>query len=222
MVLKSRAIKLNRLEDHWQVELEADDTDEPPAGQCLILALPSPQALALLKDSALLDGIDPAVRQKSGAVEYAPTLAVMLRGTATKPDWQGIQLRDKTLSWISDDTDKRPPESRGATGGPRIFLLHGSPTFSREWQDGELEEATRRMVARAGEFVGGWITSLPERQMHRWRFASVPKGVEEVPWLRDGGAGGKPPLYVCGDAFLGAKIEGAYRSGQEVAREILR
>lgn len=219
--LKSRAVKLKRLEDHWQVELEAGDTDEPPAGKCLILALPAPQALALLKDSALLDGIDPSVRQKLEAVEYAPTLAVMLRGTATKPDWKGIQLRDKTLSWISDDTSKRSENNRGDAEATRIFVLHGSPEFSREWQDADLEKAADRMVARAGELVGDWITHLPERQIHRWRFANVPCGVDDAPYLQDGGREGVPTLYICGDAFLKAKIEGAYCSGLQVARELL-
>ena len=48
----------------------------------------------------------------------------------------------------------------------------------------------------------------------------MPTGVE--PWAglqlaREG----EPPLYVAGDAFLHAKVEGAYRSGEEVAKAIL-
>ena len=219
--LKSRAVALQSVDGHWEAELEGDTSGEAPAGRGLILALPSPQALALLKNSALLDGMDRSVREKLGAVEYAPTLAVMVRGAAAMPGWKGIQLKDKTLTWISDDTGKRPGGDQAQADGTRIFMLHGSPEFSREWQDGDLEEATRRMVARAGELVGGWITRLPDRQIHRWRFANVPRGVEEVPFLRDAGTKAGQPIYVCGDAFLGAKIEGAYRSGMEVARAII-
>ena len=76
------------------------------------------------------------------------------------------------------------------------------------------------MVARAGEIVGDWITHLPDRQVHRWRYANVPHGVEagtSLQLARDG----EPPLHVAGDAFLHAKIEGAYRSGEEAANAIL-
>ncbi len=218
--LNARAVALERVGDHWQVKLEGDETGEIPAARSLILALPTPQALVLLKDSALLDQIDPAVREKLEAVEYAPTLAVMVRGGASVQDWQGIQLRDKTLTWISDDTGKRRGGDQARADAARIFMLHASPEFSRQWQDADLEKATRLMVARAGELVGSWITLLPDRRIHRWRYANVPHGVADVPFLKNGVGAGHPPLYVCGDAFLGAKIEGAYCSGMKVAESI--
>ena len=76
------------------------------------------------------------------------------------------------------------------------------------------------MTARAGEIVGEWITRLPDRQLHRWRYASVPHGLDEWAGARLSRAG-KPALFLAGDAFLGGKIEGAYLSGQEVAKVIL-
>ena len=76
------------------------------------------------------------------------------------------------------------------------------------------------MVARAGEIVGGWITQLPDRQVHRWRYASVPHGLKDWAGLRLSRAG-DPALFLAGDAFLGAKIEGAFLSGREAAKVIL-
>ena len=149
--------------------------------------------------------------------ETAPTLAVLLRGPAPAPDWQGIQLRDATLSWLSDDTSKRLP---GEAGADRIFVLHGSGEFSRRWQDADLDEAARRMVARAGEIVGEWITRLPGRQVHRWRYASVPHTLEKAGFLRATGTLGAP-LFFAGDGFLKGKIEGACRSGMLLAKELL-
>ena len=219
--LQSKVLGVRWTGDHWQAEVEgAAPNDAAFTGRRLILALPVPQALALVEpvesmgSSPLLSGED---RRSLGGVETAPTLAVLLRGPAPAPDWQGIQLRDATLTWISDDTSKRLP---GADGADRIFVLHGSGEFSRQWQDADLDEAARRLVARAGEIVGEWITRLPGRQVHRWRYASVPHTLEQAPFLRATGTPGAP-LYFAGDGFLKGKIEGACRSGLLLARELL-
>lgn len=223
--LDSRVVRLRRDRDdrghlYWEAEVEgAPPGEPPPAAYKLVVTLPTPQTLALLEASGLHDSLDQGELAKLRAVEYAPTLAVLLRGVVPKTPWQGIQLRDKVLSWMSADTDKRPG-GVPAEGGTQTFVLHGSAEFSREWQDGDLDEAARRMVARAGEIVGGWITLLPDRQVHRWRFASVPQGVPRWAGLQLA-LDGEPPLYVAGDSFLGAKIEGAYCSGAEVAQAIL-
>ena len=205
--------------DHWEAEVEGAPTGEAAfTGRRLVLALPVPQALALLGTPETL-AAGPLVSgedlRRLREIETAPTLAVLLRGPAPAPEWQGIQLRDASLSWLSDDTSKRP-----ADGSDRIFVLHGGAEFSRQWQDGDLDEAARRLVARAGEIVGDWITRLPGRQVHRWRYASVPHTLEEVPFLRATGALGAP-LYFAGDGFLKGKIEGACRSGLLLAKELL-
>ena len=224
VLLDTRVLRLRRETDrqgrgYWQAEIEGRPADEPPtAGYTLALTLPTPQTLALLATSNLGDLLDPVPLAQLGAVEYAPTLAVLVRGTAPKTPWQGIQLKDHTLTWLSADTDKREG-GVPADGGPQIFVLHGSPDFSREWQDRDLDEAARRLVERAGEIVGDWITRLPDRQVHRWRYANVPHGVEAAATLQLAREG--PPIHVAGDAFLHAKVEGAYGSGQEAAKAIL-
>ena len=210
---------------YWRAEIEGAPADEEPvAARTVVLTLPVPQALDLLEDSRLIDGLDPDALNELKAVEVAPTLAVLLRGQAPRPEWKGIQLRDQTLSWIGADSDKRRGDADAAADASgdaeQVFVLHGSTEFSRRWQDGELEEAARLMTARAGEIVGEWITRLPDRQVHRWRYASVPRGLKDWAGVRLSRAG-EPALFLAGDAFLGAKIEGAYLSGQEVAKVIL-
>ena len=226
--LGARVTALRLVDDgrnhYWRAEIEgATPDDEPPAGRTLLLTLPVPQALELLEKSGLIDTLDPDSLHDLRAVEVAPTLAVLLRGVAPRPEWKGIQLRDATLSWIGADSDKRRGEEAPAPDAAemeQVFVLHASAEFSRKWQDGDLEEATRLMTARAGEIVGEWITRLPTRQTHRWRYASVPRGWDDFAGVRLNRAG-DPALFLAGDAFLGAKIEGAFLSGQEVAKVIL-
>ena len=218
----ARVVALAWVGGHWQARLEDGGVAE---GHRLLSTIPSPQALALLEaspDPGTQDALDPFVLSKLRAVEMAPSLAVLLRGDAPAPEWQGVQLRDGTITWIGADSDKRVPAV--PADGQRVFVVHGSGPFSREWQDRDLEEAADRMVARAGEIVGGWITTLPGRQVHRWRYSSVPHGLEHDAYLRNGAygeAGGRPPLYFAGDTFMGSKVEGAYCSGQAVAEAIL-
>lgn len=219
--MDTRVVRLCREADgqgkaYWLAESE---TGAVGAAYAAVLTCPTPQTLALLDDSGLSGGLDQEALAKLRAVEYAPTLAVLVRGDAAKTPWQGIQLRDKILSWIGADTSKREG-GVPMNGGRQVFVLHGSQEFSREQQDGDLEQAADLMVARAGEIVGGWITRLADRQVHRWRFANVPHGVESEAGLQLAGAGG-PPLYAAGDAFLEAKIEGAYRSGAGAAKIVL-
>ena len=210
--LGGRVASVQWLGDKWWVDVEGwPEGSELPVGRHLLLALPVPQALALIERPGNRKALDDRTRQALETVEVTPTLALLLRGESPAPGWQGIQLRDETLSWIGADSDKR-----GGDPAEKVFVLHASTDFSRRWQDADLEEAARRMVSRAGEIVGDWITRLPARQMHRWRFANVPHGLDEQAFLRAEGG-----LYFAGDAFLGAKIEGAYRSGQEAARAML-
>jgi predicted NAD/FAD-dependent oxidoreductase len=217
--------------DHWEAEVEDWPYHNwPLSGRRLVLALPVPQALALLGPPESLDAnplISHGALRQLRRVETAPALAVLLRGPAAAPEWRGIQLRDATLAWIGDDTSKRALGKDGeveappaASAGERIFVLHGSADFSRQWQDADLQEAARRMVARAGEIAGDWITRLPGRQVHRWRYASVPRTVEDLSAIRGTGGLGAP-LYFAGDAFLGGKIEGACRSGLVLGRELI-
>ena len=217
----ARAVALRWAGDHWQAQIEG--TPETVAGRRLLSTLPIPQALALFENTegpAAESALDPFILSKLHAVEMAPSLAVLLRGDAPAPKWQGVQMRDDTVTWVGADSDKR----EASADGKQVFVLHGSGPFSREWQDRSLDEAADKMVARAGEIVGDWITRLPERQVTRWRYSSVPHGLENDAYLRNGVFGeadGRPPVYFAGDTFLGSKIEGAWRSGHAVAAAIL-
>ena len=196
-------------EGGWQAVVEG--SDERFAAPRVLLTLPVPQALALFgEDGKDLEPVARAVLEKA---VYAPCITAMLRGPATRPDWKEIQFQgDKILTSISDDTSKR----EAPAPGQRIFVVHGYSDFSSEWQDRDLEEATRLMVTRAGEVVGDWITKLPDRQMHRWRYSSVPKRLEDRPFLRT-----EDGLFFAGDAFGDSKVEGAYHSGMEAAKAML-
>ena len=207
----------------WQVTCE--DGGEPVTGRALLLALPVPQALVLLETAG---GLPESALAPLRAVDLGPTLAVLCRlpadaGPAASA-WKGIQAHDRaeTVTWIGADYDKRPELAAAKDGGTRIFSLHGGPEFSRAHVDGDQAEVGRQIVARAAEMVGPWMADpRGETQVHRWRYAVVNRGFDadgtaecyEVP--NDAGR-----LLVAGDAFCGAKVEGAWRSGGAAGRQL--
>ncbi len=212
------ALRATAADGTWRVECEGGG--EPRSGRALLLAVPAPQALALLATAGLPEAAVSPLR----SVDLGPTLAVLRRVPAGAVPaalaWQGVQARDpaETVTWIGADSDKRLAPGEDF----RIFSLHGGPEFSRVNVDGDLAAAGEQIVARAAEMVGPWLADpRGETQVHRWRYAVVARGFDA-----DGAAGcyevpaAPAPLLVAGDAFCGAKIEGAWRSGGAAGRRL--
>lgn len=229
-------------EAHWEVTLENGETR---AGRALIVTLPVPQALALLETAPELTRNDAASLARLRVIEQRPCIALLRRvrprgdGTALpKHDWRGVQAReDVVLSWIGADWTKRTCPL--PADGSRVYVLHGSAGFSQRWVGGDLEEAARQMLARAADMVGSWIggdasSAFPasgnDQQIFVWQHAMVRRGFDDpsAPCFRlpttpteTAAAATVPPVIVAGDAFLGAKIEGAWRSGRAAAESLL-
>lgn len=228
----------------WEVTCEEDqDHGGEPLPRCsgrvLLLTMPVPQALALLETAVVADGggekISEAALAPLRAVNLGPTLAVLRRLPAdvvpppTALGWKGIQARDQaeTVTWIGADYDKR--SAAVENDGRRIFSLHGGPEFSRAHvDDQDLVDAGRQIVRRAAEMAGDWMADgRGETQVHRWCYANVIRGFDatgeaecyELPL--DALPTGAGRVLVAGDAFCGAKVEGAWRSGGAAAARLL-
>ena len=223
----------------WEVTL---DNGETRSGRALIVTLPVPQALALLETAPELTQ-DAATLAPLRGVVQSPCIALLRRvrpradGAALpEHDWRGVQAReDAVLSWISADWTKRTcplPDDGG-----RVYVLHGSAGFSQKWVAAdETAEAARLMLARAAEMVGSWIADPAftepgnSQRICVWPYALVRQGFGDpsapcfrLPMTAGEGAAAKnsPPLVLAGDAFLGAKVEGAWRSGRAAAESLL-
>ncbi len=174
----------------------------------LIVTTPVVQALKWITES-----LEPKVLEALQSVRYGPSICVVIRCEMAAPEWQGIQISPPhTLSWIADDTSRRrfdPPV--------RTIVMHGSAQFSAEWQDRNLEKAADAMLHAAEEIVGGQALGFSDRMVHRWRYALVTQGIPDHVFIA---SSLDPPVYFCGDAFAGAKVEGAWLSGQAVAAAI--
>jgi predicted NAD/FAD-dependent oxidoreductase len=111
------------------------------------------------------------------------------------------------IAWLADNTQK------GLNRGPGTVTLHAGPEFSRVHLEGDLEEAGRRLLAGAGEWLGAEVTAF---QVHRWRY-SHPRALHEAPFLR---LAGPVPVLLAGDAFGQPRVEGAALAGLAAAEAI--
>lgn len=181
----------------------------------LLLTPPAPQSLALIDQDVKL--AENNFIESLSSVRYSPCLCVAAEYQAAEPHWKGVQFQnDPVLSWAGNDSSRRG--SAACSSGSFVIILHAEAAFSERWQDGNLEEAGLRMLARAAETLGNWLATPQRYFIHRWRYAQVTSGYSETPFLK---TQADPPAYAVGDAFMGARIEGAYLSGLAAANDIL-
>ena len=195
------AFTLRRSGTGWAV---VDDTAREHHGDAVVLTTPVPQAFSFLIAAEL--EVPAGVR----AIDYARTLAllVVLEGAPSVPEPGGVQDGDDTFSFVSDNARK------GVSAIPAL-TLHVRAEPSKEWWDvepGELEALLRGAAAT-------WIGSarVIDSQVKRWRYATPTTIWPESHLV----VHAEPPVVLAGDAFGGPKIEGAVRSGQAAAAELL-
>lgn len=187
----------------WQLRtLEAGVL--PQSYRAVLLAMPAPQAVALLNPVA------PDGAALAASATMSGCWAVMLRcSAAVNLPIDGAFIDGGPLSWIARDSSKP-----GRTG-PETWLLHASA----EWSEAHIEDAAASVCAallQAFAALGGPDPASVQATAHRWRYAdSAPALTAGCWWNADARLG------ACGDWLNGGKVEGAWLSGRALARSAL-
>ncbi len=168
----------------------------------LMLALPAPQAQALLGDVA------PALAAQAGSVTMRPAWALMLRFDAPLSlPFDAAFVNAGPLRWVARDA------SKPGRGPQDVWLLHATPDWSAprlEWPSEQVADALQKaFVALGGSSSAQW-------QLHRWRYADT-EGTLGQACVWDVALG----LGLCGDWLQEDKVQGAWRSGRALAAEVL-
>ena len=189
--------------ESWKVALV--DGSELVA-DAVIATSPVPQTIALLqngevtlaaKDEAALD-----------AIEYDPCLAFMavLDGPSGLSEPGAIDPVDGPIDWMADNFLK------GISAVPAV-TIHATPEFSRAQWDAP-DEAITEALLDAAQLKSSVLPGSV--QIQRWRYAR-PSVEHPERFLR---LSEMPPIVCAGDAFGGAKVEGAALSGAAAAQAI--
>lgn len=178
----------------------------------VVLAIPGPQAQALLKTSKATT----ALATRAAASTVAPCWTLMLAFpqavqpglTTLGPQWNAARSTHHRIAWLTRESSK--PR--------RTAVERWTVQASAEWSQEHLQDDDARVTAKlikAFSEVTGIRAQPAHAQVHRWLYAQTiqPLGVSHL-W--DAGA----HVGVCGDWCLGHRVENAFVSGLEMALAI--
>jgi photolyase PhrII len=191
-----------RLDGGWR--LRSDTGETLGDFDLLIVAVPAPQAAVLLGSFA------PDLAARAASVRYAAVWALML-AVDTDPGlpYDGLFFDGDEIGWAARNSSK--PSRSGNT-----WVVHAAPAWTRSRCDEPGEEIAAELGNLFAGRVGIDATDLVVQTAHLWRYSLVDyplaTGALWNPELR---------LGLCGDWCQGARIEGAFLSGQAIAGRIL-
>jgi predicted NAD/FAD-dependent oxidoreductase len=200
------AARVDRLEIEGR-RIVAFSNGTPVAdGAGAVVTPPLPQTLALLDASGI--GLTAEVRRELDAVGYDACLAVLARlaDPARLPDGHTAPA-EGPIAWIADNQDKGTSPVPAAT-------IHSTAEYAAAHLDEEPAQWTDDLTVAAAAHLRSPIV---EALGHRWRYA-MPRSPLDSGWVE---ADTPVPVLLGGEAFAGARIEGAFLSGLMVGREAI-
>jgi predicted NAD/FAD-dependent oxidoreductase len=200
--------RLQRARGGWQ--LVTEDGPQGPFDQ-VVLALPPQQAAVLL--AGLHDVWADALASR--AMDACWTLMAVTEDVDWP--WDAAEPARGPLAWVSR-SDRRP--GRPAAAGHAVWVAQADA----DWSAAHLEDDPATVAEALGAALQAVLprpTGRPlawfHRSVHRWRYArpSTPEDDRRLScWDPARGLG------VCGDHLGGGDVEGAWRSGDDLAERI--
>jgi len=201
--LEKKIVRLDRVQDHWQVTEATGQTHGP--FQHVILALPSQQAADLLVDHALA--------AEARAIPMTPCWAVLaaFKGRI-ETGWDGAFVHSSPLAWVARNSSK---PGRGCSND--CWVLHASPDWSAAHRDLDRDSVKETLLSAFAEISAAPELNPVHLDAHRWLFSATPFSLDRLVLFDD-----DTGLVVCGDWLAGGRVEGAFRSGEAAAGCLLR
>lgn len=197
--------------ERWQLQTEGPGADSRVYSgfDAVVLALPAPQAHALLLSSQHGKALMPVL----AGVSIAPCWTLMLAFPQAMqptlqhlgPHWNAARSTHHRIAWLARESSK---PGRGAI---ERWTVQASP----EWSERHLEDDAERVKAKllkAFTEVTGIRAQPSHADVHRWRYAQTTQPLDKSHvW------DAKSRIGVCGDWCLGHRVEEAFVSGLEMA-----
>jgi renalase len=171
-----------------------------------ILTAPLPQSLGLLDASNV--HLAASDRAALGTVQYDATLAVLATLVSAPNLRDGhCAIAEGPIAWVADNHHK------GVSSIPAV-TIHSSAEFAARHLEAEQDRWVGELATVAEELLGATVVSA---HGHRWRYAQ-PRTAFDTGCVA---AKVRVPIVLAGEVFAGAKVEGAFLSGQAAADEVL-
>lgn len=172
----------------------------------LLLALPAPQALALLAAGAV--ALPAHDREALDSIRFGPCLCALVEvsGDTRLPEPGAVQRPGQAVSWIADN------QRKGISPDARVLTVHaGTEASVARWDDDDGAVLSWLLAEMRPWLATG--TLVRAAQLMRWRFATPLTVLPQRCWL----SSLAEPLVLAGDAFGGPRVEGAALSGMAAA-----
>jgi renalase len=214
LVLQTQVVRIEADKLHpecWQLQTEGPDAQARVHSgfDAVVLAIPSPQASALLLHSQQAKPLQAAL----DAVTVAPCWTLMLAFPQAVqptmaylgPQWNAARSTHHRIAWLARESSKPG----------RSLVERWTVQASPQWSERHLEDGAERVKAKllkAFTEVTGIRAEPPHADVHRWRYAQTtePLGQSHA-W------DAKSRIGLCGDWCLGHRVEDGFVSGLEMA-----
>lgn len=202
--LQTQVTALRQQDAVWGLTTAAN---EQLLARAVVLTAPVPQSLTLLDSGGVT--LPAVMRARLEAITYERCLVVMatLDEPSKVPPPGGLALTEGPIAWIGDNQQK------GISVEPALTIQASAEYSLANW-DRPREETARELMTTAAAWLGGRVK---QHQMHGWRY-SRPLQVDDCGCVLGASS---PPLIFAGDAFAGARVEGAALSGWAAADQLL-
>lgn len=201
--LNTRVAQLNRVDNGWQL------FDEQ--GACLgcfnwvIMAIPAPQARALLPESV-------SFAQSVAKAQMLPCFSLMLGfNEPLDVSFDAALVRGADISWISVNSSK-PGRAELMT-----LLVNSTNRWAAEHIDDDPKAVLTHLCQQTSEVMGQSVHHAVHQVIHGWRFANLPKQEDSLPFLLDD----EKQIAACGDWLIQGRVNAAFTSGFELANGLL-
>jgi renalase len=198
----TRALSMEPLEGGWIV----DAGEHSFEAKRVLVAVPAEQA------SELLEPVAPELAAIPASVQSEPCWAVMA-AFDERLDIEKDCLRDPDakISWAARNSAKP------GRVGEECWMLHASPSRSREIIDFPKEEAAAHLLEDFYAQTGAAPKVLTHIAAHRWLYA-MPAAVQGDAARYDA----KQGVGIAGDYLHSPRVEGAFLSGRALAEAVLK
>ena len=177
----------------------------------LLITIPAPQALTLLRESDI--GSDEVDLVALGAIQYSPCITVMavLNRPSHIPTPGAIRPDQSPIAWVADNLQK------GISPTQTALTIQAGVDFSQTHFDDDLMTIGQTLIDLLPDLIPA--TDILTYQVHRWRY-----GFAQVCHPESFLTANTPaPLLFGGDGFGNSfnNIEGAFLSGLAMAEHLL-